>query len=202
LFAADLRAAEKVRTGKSILVAIILDVLPLCPAQTWPLDPPTSITKVEVPVYVKLNPEPVAVFRAERFVDEYQTKGFFRIGALPLTVAEDLSVELKDPSRLPVALSALGVRFALKDAGKRAVEGRNFTLSFSGEKHGRLQARCVRMEGPTEWTMEEGSVSLPNAAPAHFHRGLLVLDGPEAGWIKYQGTNGVMQVHLFALYAN
>jgi hypothetical protein len=193
---------KQVRTGKSILVAIILGVLPLCPAQTWPLDPPTPITKVEVPVYVKLNPEPVAVFRAERISDDFQTKGFFRIGALPLTVVEDLSIELRDPSRLPAALSALGGRFALNDPSKRAVEGRNFTLSFSGEKHGRLQARCVRMEGPTEWTMEEGSVSLPNAAPAHCPRGVLVLDGPEAGWIKYQSTNGVVQVHLFALYAN
>jgi len=193
---------KQVRTGKSILVAIILGVRPLCPAQTWPLDPPTPITNVEVPVYVKLNSEPLAVFRAERILDDYQTKGFFRIGALPLTVAQDLSIELKDPFQLPVALSALGGRFALKDAGKRTVEGRNFTLSFSGEKHGRLQARCVRMEGPTEWSMEEGSVSLPSAAPAHFHRGALVLDGPEAGWIKYQSTNGVVQVHLFALYAN
>ena len=188
--------------GLCVLVGITLAVVPPCPAQTWPLDPPTPITKVEVPVYVKLNPEPVAVFRAERILDDYQTKGFFRIGALPLTVAEDLNIELKDPSRLPVALSALGGRFALKDAGKRTVEGRNFTLSFSGEKHGRLQARCVRMEGPSEWTMEEGSVSLPNAAPARFHRGVLVLDGLEAGWIKYQSTNGVVQMHLFALYAN
>ena len=184
------------------LVGIALGLVPPCPAETWPLDPPTPVTKVEVPVYVKLNSEPVAVFRAERILDDYQTKGFFRIGALPLTVVEDLSIELWDPSRLPAALNALGVRFALKDSGKRAVEGRNFTLSFSGEKHGRLQARCVRMEGPTEWTMEEGSVSLPDAAPAHFRRGALVLDGPEAGWIKYQSTNGVVLVQLFALYAN
>ena len=108
-------------------MAIILAMAPLCLGQPWPLDSPVPITKVVVPIYLKFESEPVAIFRAERFSSDYQTEGFFRIGALPLTVAEDLSVELEDPARLPMALLALAARFAAKDIPKKVVEGHNFT---------------------------------------------------------------------------
>jgi hypothetical protein len=156
---------------------------------------------VVVPVYLQFDPEPVAVFRAERVFSDYQTKGFFRIGALPLTVMEDLSIELKDPSRLPMALTALAARFAAKGVAKKVVEGHNFSLSFSKQQC-RLRTRSVRLEKATEWALEDGIVSLPNAEPVRFRQGRLLMDGPEAGLIECQTTNGIVQLHVLSLIAD
>lgn len=189
---------------KTILsvAAVFLSVMPLGHAQTWPFDPPTEISKVVVPVYEKLNPEPVAVFRAERFIGDYQTRGFFRIGALPLTVAEDLTIELKDAFRVSTALNVLGARFAPDGTSGRGIEGRNFSLAFSGQKQGTLRARSVRLERPAEWTMEDGVVNMPNSAPVYFQRGTLTVQGQQTGMLTCQTTNGVFQVHVLALNAN
>ncbi len=143
----------------------------------------------------------MAVLRAERFFGDYQTRGFFRIGALPLTVAEDLSIELKDALRLPVALNAIGLRFAPEGGGGRGIEGRNFSLAFSGEERGSLRARLIRLDSAAEWMMEDGVLNVPNITPVHFQRGTLTMQGPEAGMIKCQTTNGIFQVHVIALSA-
>lgn len=198
-----MRPARNVVFGTCPLVAgVVLGVVVLCQAQKWPFEPPTDITKVEVPVYEKLYPLPVAVLRAEKFFGDYQTRAFFRIGALPLSVGEDLSIELKDAFRLPAALNALGVRFAPEGGGGRGIEGRNFSLTFSGEKGGSLRARSVRLDNPTEWTMETGVLTMPHSAPVHFQRGTLSMQGPEAGMIRCQTTNGVFQVHIIAISGN
>jgi hypothetical protein len=181
------------------LAGIALALAPLCQGQTWPFETPTDMKKVEAPIYEKFNPVPVAVLCAERIFGDYQTRGVFRIGALPLSVAEDLSIELKDALRLPAALNALGVRFAPEGGGGRGIEGRNFRLAFSGEKQGSLRARTVRLDRAAEWTMEDGLLNVPNSAPVRFQRGTVTLQGPEAGTIKCQTTNGVFQVHVIAL---
>jgi len=52
-----------------------------------------------MPVYLKSESLPVAVFRANRIYHDHQRKGFFRIGGLPLLVLEGLSLELRDTNR-------------------------------------------------------------------------------------------------------
>jgi hypothetical protein len=155
-----------------------------------------------VALYGESELEPVAVFRAERIFSDYQRRGFFRIGALPLLVFDGLSIELHDPTQVSKALASLGARFDARGDARKAVEGRDFCLSFVPEQDGRLRARRVRLESTTAWHLQEGTVHQAGAAPMPFRQGNLTITGPQAGQLTCETTNGTVHIHLLSLLSN
>jgi hypothetical protein len=171
-------------------------------AQVLPFDSRLQSKKVVVVLYGDSELEPVAVFRAERIFSDYQRRGFFRIGALPLLVFDGLSIELHDPAQVSKALATLGARFDTRGDARKAIEGRDFCLSFASEKEGRLRARRVRLETATAWHLQEGTVHQAGASPMPFRQGTLTITGPQAGQLTCETTNGTVRIHVLSLLSN
>lgn len=171
-------------------------------AQGLSFDSRFQAKKAVVALYGESDLEPVAVFRAERIFSDYQRRGFFRIGALPLLVFDGLSIELHDPAQVSKALATLGARFDAQGDARKAVEGRDFCLSFASEKDGRLRARRVRLESATAWHLQEGTVLQAGAAPMPFRQGTLTITGPQAGQLTCETTNGTVRIQLLSLLSN
>jgi hypothetical protein len=168
-------------------------------AQGWLEEGRLEVQKARMPVYLAFEPKPAALFTAERLYEDHQTKGFFKIGLLPLVVLDQLSLELRDPARLAATLQSAGGRFAVKEELKKAVEGRDFSLFFAAENSGRLTARRVRLENGAAWRLSEGVLTPPASAPIPFKRGTLHLTGPQAGEFVGETTDGPVHVQLLSL---
>lgn len=170
-------------------------------AQNWLPDSHIEVRNAVVPVYLDFTPEPAAIFRVHHIFSDYQTRGFFRIGVLPLLVLDGLNLEIRDPARLSAALNTTSEYFAVKANAKKAVEGRDFVLSFASDKNARVQARSVRLESGTEWRLQEGTIFPSGAAPLPFRKATLAIAGPQAGQLSFETTNGPVHLHLLSLTA-
>jgi len=103
-------------------------------AQTRLIDSRTQIKNAIIPICLDADAKLVAVVRTRHIFSDYQRRGFFRIGVLPLLVIDGLEVEIREPSQATAALGAVHSRIVFKEFARKAVEGRNFRLSFgSGE---------------------------------------------------------------------
>ena len=164
------------------------------------LDSPLELKGVTVPVYVDSRTEPAAILRADRIFTDYQRRGFFRIGVLPLLVFDRLTLEIREPARFAAVLSTVSGQFAIKDNVRKAVEGREFTLWLGGEQNGRVCARRVRVEDGTVWRLQDGSVDRPGTAAMAFRRATLIVTGARAGELSCETTNGTVQLQLLSLF--
>jgi hypothetical protein len=152
-----------------------------------------------IAVHLGWELEPVAVLRAERVFSDYQTRGFFRIGALPLLVMEKLRIELRDADRLSTVLAKVGESLVARGDARKAVEGRDFCLSFSSPKDGQLRARRIRLESGGGWTLLDGAVDRSETTPISFSRAVLTVSGSHAGELFCETASGTIQVHLLSL---
>jgi len=82
--------------GWALLSLIFLACGASCNGQSWFLDSQLQVKKAVVPIYLNFEREAAGIIRADNIHGGYQTKGFFRIGALPSLVIEGLTIELRD----------------------------------------------------------------------------------------------------------
>ena len=168
-------------------------------AQGLPVNSQLQMRNVAFGVFNGSGSEPVAICRADHVFSDFQTRGFFRIGALPLVVLDGFSIELGDANRLPTVLTNVADYFCRKDSAKRAIEGREFSLRLAAVKDFQLKAHRVRLETGTSWRLENGSVARPGVPPTIFREALLAIAGPHAGELTCQTTNGTVQVEILSL---
>ena len=157
--------------------------------------------KLTLAVYGEAELQPVAILQAERVFNDYQRRGFFRIGVLPMLVFEGLKLEIPDPDRLSSALTNVSKKLIFKANTKKAVEGRDFLLSCGLAKAGWLRARRVRLENSQGWELQEGTFSDGDSAPVAFSRATLVATGPQAGEVTCATASGVVRIHLCSLFS-
>jgi hypothetical protein len=168
-------------------------------AQSLSFDSGLRAKGAVIAVHLGWETEPAAVLRAERVFSDYQTRGFFRIGALPLLVMEKLRIELHDTARLSTVLASVSERFATRGNAWKAIEGRDFCLSFCSPKDGQVRARRIRLESGGAWALLDGALEAPEAAPIPFSRAALTITGPRAGELVCETPSGTIQVHLLSL---
>ena len=167
--------------------------------QNWLQDTHIEIYHAVAPVYLNFEPEPAAIFRVDHIFSDYQTRGFFRIGALPVLVLDKATLELKDFSRLTNALSQLGARLTVKKGLKKAVEARTFRLCLPAKEDGWVCARLARLETATEWRLQDGTVQRPGYEPVSFRTATLAIAGPHAGELVFQTHAGLSRFPLSSL---
>jgi hypothetical protein len=183
------------------LLGLLLTLLFPAPAlaQGLILDSCVQMRDAVIAVYPDSAPEPAAMIRAGRVFSDYQTRGFFRIGALPLVVLDKLSIELREPERLSKALSQMGEKFAIRGDTRKAVEGREFCLWFTARKDAQLRAHRVRLEGGTTWRLFDGVIQQPESGAVPFRQATLTVAGPNVGELAYETARGTVRVHLLSL---
>lgn len=135
---------------------------------------------VEITEYGLTDLSPVAKVHAGRIFTDYEAHGFFRIGLLPMPVAENVKIQISSVERLTNALCALQ-EWHKASAGLRRLELRNVEISIFGETALRLRAARARVGN--ESTLELFDVSLPGqpGPPLTIAKGALQIAGNSAG---------------------
>src|SRR5262249_17865486 len=102
-------------------------------------------------------------------------------------------------SKMANALTAVTSRLAPKPQTRRAIEGREFCLSFGSESDFRLSAQRIRLENERTWELQEGSLERSNSSEIHFRRAALTVAGAQAGQLTCVTTNGIVELNLIRL---
>ena len=200
----DFLSYPRARTNRSsVFVAGLILLLPLWgAAQSWMQESHVEIRNAVMPVYFNFDPHPAALLKVEHIFNDYQTRGFFRIGALPALILDGVTLELKDPTRLTNALAEYCGRFCLKKGVRKAVEARKFRLVFSSHEDGQICARWVHLESSAKWRLQDGTFARPGAKPVAFRSATLVFSGPQAGEFVCQTRSGEIRFPLTSLISN
>lgn len=155
---------------------------------------------VTFPFYVSGQKEPAAVIHVERLYNDYQRKGFFRIGTLPVLVADTVTVTVSDSRHATNAFAFFdgGLR---RGPGSRAVEWRRIRWVIGSESSARLQADRASAR-PGRWEFHDGVVRTGQDGPIHFRRALLQTAGPNAGELAAQTASGKQVISILTLMNN
>jgi len=157
-----------------------------------------QIKGVLFPVYLDSDGQPVAICRAKHVFSDYQRRGFFRMGVLPLLVIDGFAIELRDASHLSPALTVVPTHVVFKDFVRQAIEARDFSLSSTSREPFLVQARLARLENSDLWRLQEGTVQRSNSAQLTFQRATLKISGPQAGQMTCETTSGVIHIRLLS----
>jgi hypothetical protein len=165
-------------------------------AQGWPLDLEAGATNVVVNIYPESGLEPLATVRANQIHRDFQRRGFFRIGLLPIPVAENVEIQIQSADCLTNAM--LGLQsWDRPSVGVRCLELRNLEIRLSDEKQPRLSAANARVG--QAGTLELTKVSLFNATgqPTSISKATLQVDGPSVGWLRWKADGQPQTAFLF-----
>jgi hypothetical protein len=159
----------------------------------------SKLKGVVLPVYLDFGSKPAALLRAKAIYPDHQRRAFFRIGVLPMLVAEDVTVEVCDPERAAAALA--GLRDGLKPhAHGAAIELRRVAFQFPAEPAPRLKAATLRLQDNGQWQLLDFTLQSPTNAP-RIPRGRLQITGDHAGRVTWETAGGPAAFNLFTTQA-
>jgi hypothetical protein len=126
-----------------------------------------------------MEPQPAAVMRAGRIYTDYQRKGFFRIGVLPIAVMEDVTFELRQVESFTNSLVQLHRWLGPQAAGR--LELRRVTIQIATTVANRLQAGRVRVLPSGQWELLNGACRSVGTNEVRAARATLQIAGDQAG---------------------
>jgi len=104
--------------------------------------------------YEKMEQTPSMIVRADDIYTDYERKGFFRIGILPVGVMEGVTFELHHPESLTNSLAQM--RGWLGSQAAKRMEFRKVSfLTFAGETN-RLESGRARFSSGGRWELLDG----------------------------------------------
>jgi hypothetical protein len=138
-----------------------------------------SIRDAVVPFYVPSVAEPVAILRIANIFQDYERKGFLKIGVLPVEVMEGIDLDVVSPQEAANSLEAM--RRWMKSEGDTRIELRGLKLKFATSPARVVQASQGHL-GPDGCLQLLGGVTVTYGTNAlHAARGSLHLTGQGAG---------------------
>jgi hypothetical protein len=138
----------------------------------------------------------VSQVHTARLFTDYEKHGFFRIGLLPIPVAEDVQIEIRSADCLTNALS--GIHFWNEPSlAVRRLELRNLEIKSFDEKQPRLSARLARIG--QDGTLELSNVSLNDGTgqPKIISKATLQLSGDSVGWLRWNCDGQLRNFYCF-----
>ncbi len=127
----------------------------------------------------------IAVLRVGKIFKEPQRKGFFRIGLLPLVVADQVIVEVEDPVLFQREFTNVHNRL-FSSHGRVPVELRHVEFKFPSEPSPRLQAGRVRLKSQGQWELSDGVIFRVSDNEIQCAQAVLQITGPGAGNLRSQ----------------
>lgn len=149
-----------------------------------------------LPLYADDATEPCALIRIGRLHRDYQTRGFFRIGALPVACAEKVEIEITNPARTHAVLSEAGPSLLGLNRSD-LIELRGFAIRFSGDSEPRLEGKRVRVTKDGAWDLVDGATLRQEGTELALPRCRLVVHGPDAGCLVVNTGQGMTRHSLF-----
>ena len=157
----------------------------------------TSIRGLVLPLLIDKEPLPVAVIRADSIFTDYQRRGFFKIGLLPMAVAEGVTIDFRLTQQVTNVLAFIHPRFG-QIAGKNLVELRRVDFKFPGETAPRLQAKRIHIGENGSWRLLDGVVVHLATNQVKVSQATLQTTGPSAGQLILESVNLPSEVNIFA----
>ena len=139
-------------------------------------------------IYVKGRSDPVAVVRIASARRDFQRRGYFRIGLLPMAVIEDVKVEIRHAEDVGDLLVQTRQGLGMMAHG-RALEVRRIALSLAGESEPFLRAESVRFEDDGRWQLRRVVLNTRNEC-IEAGRAWLQVTGPDAGQLVLETETG------------
>lgn len=116
---------------------------------------PSEIRGAIVGLYEHGRPQPVGVLKVGRLFAGQQRRGFLRIGFLPMAVAEEVQLELRDRADLGIALQQ-SERWWQQQLKHIPFEVRHLTITWSGPHAGGLRAGLAEGNSHGIWLLSAG----------------------------------------------
>jgi hypothetical protein len=154
-----------------------------------------EIGGVTYPFYAPGGSEPAVLVQIDRVHKDYQRRGFFRIGALPMLAAEAVTVRIAQPEHALTALGKLDAR--LRQTGQvKAVEWRAVSFIFGSEFTPRLHAGRMRLSRGATWELLDGVRVNSSTNEVRFSRAVLHVAGERAGQITAETGEEPPPIHF------
>ncbi len=138
----------------------------------------------------------VAVLRIERFATDFQRRGFFRIGLLPILVADGVTLEFLEPGSVGAALERSRSQIQ-RVCGSGVIELRRVRCKFPVESDRQLEVQRVRFGQNGEWEMRDGVSWRVGTNCWQFSRALMQISGKKAGEISFPEAPQLRPLKLF-----
>lgn len=166
-----------------------------CPGNDLGRSPVSGLKGLMVPLYVPGKPAPVAVVRIENLRRDYQRKGFFRIGLLPMVIAEGVTIECFQPGDLKQVLGQWPAQLA-QSAHAGAAELRRVSFRLPGQTTPRLEAGVAQLKPNGCWLLS-GEVRFARAGETLVAaEGVLRVTGAQTGRLLLRCRNRTIEVNL------
>jgi hypothetical protein len=184
-----------------VLLAVIA-ILSLQPGRTiagLAVSEADDLTISEYPPHGGL--EMTVDIHASRVFEDFQRWGFFRIGALPLLVAENVRITVQSEQYLTNAFADLdgwrppGDRF-------RRFEVRNLEITIRGENQPLLRVASARIGAAGVVNLKAVAVRGLNGWQPVIPTATLQVSGPAAGWLSWNSGARRQQCFIFQNNSN
>jgi hypothetical protein len=138
-----------------------------------------QLQNASIHLYERGGLEPVARVSLVNSVTEYERRGFFRIGLLPIEVLEGVTIEVPDAARAARGLARASEWLGTRKATR--LEVRRLAVQVSSPTTNRLESgRALPMPGG-KWELLDGVSFVSGTNEAHAARGTLQIAGARAG---------------------
>lgn len=154
---------------------------------------PNMVNARDVAYPVYLERQIAALVRVDRVFTDYETKGFFRIGVLPILVLDGVTIELRHPIAPGCRFSALDEAFGSRI--RKRFELRRVKI-IDNTSLNRLEAGrvCVTVAG--RWELLDGVTFISGTNQTQAAIGFLDVAGARAGEILIETTPPVTRVFV------
>ena len=152
---------------------------------------------IGVPIYLKGHNKPSVIIRIESMRPDHERRGFFRIGVLPIVVADGVRLEVLDPGHGAEALSG-AANWLSGRSGSRPVELRQVTLIVGREPIPWLEANRARTDNSGQLRLLDGITIRHGETTTRSSGGVLHLSGTNAGRVSWNSDRGAMTADLFS----
>ena len=137
-------------------------------------------------LYDGTETEPTVVIRLDEVHKDYERKGFFRIGLLPIGVMKGVTFELHHPESVTNSLAQLH-QWLGAGAGKR-LELRRVSFLVSAPETNRLETGRARLAADGKLALLDGVRFASGTNQIRAGRGVLQITGAQAGQLVLETT--------------
>jgi len=137
-------------------------------------------------LYSGTETEPATVVRLDRAYTDYERKGFFRIGILPIGVMEGVTFELQHPESVTNGLAQLHQWLEARAASR--LELRRVSFLVSAPVTNRLETGRVRPAADGKLALLDGVSFVSGTNQMQAARGVLQITGAQAGQLVLATT--------------
>lgn len=157
-----------------------------------------GVSGLKMPFYGARGGTPVAVVHVQRFRKEFDRKGFYRIGMMPLLIAEDVTIEVWREAEFREVLGEIKTILGPSSTQGARVEMRRVTFRFPNESTPRLTADSARFKPDGAWDLRGSIQFTAGSESLRARHGRLTVTGAEAGRLQLDGRGAERSAHLFS----